>query len=79
MSKTYFCLDDTIKKLGVTPNRIAVEAKIPPNTIYNMKDNNTTRIHIKTITSLLDAINDIAAEKGIEKVFTITDILTYKR
>ncbi|MGE6379592.1 XRE family transcriptional regulator [Peribacillus muralis] len=79
MSETFFCLDETINILGVTPNRVAVEAKISPNTIYNMIENKTTRIHKNTITSLLDAINDIATEKGINKRFTIADILTYER
>lgn len=79
MSETLFCLDETIKILGVTPNRVAVEAKLPPNTIYNMIENKTTRIHKNTITSLLDAINKIAKEKKISKLFTISDILSYKQ
>lgn len=78
MSKIFFCLDKTIKKLGVTPNRVAVEAKIAPNTIYNMIENKTSRIHMDTIKSLLDAINRIAKDEGIPQKFVITDVITYK-
>lgn len=79
MGKLLFCIDKTIKQLKVTPNRVAVEAKISPNTVYNMIGNNLSRVHLSTLENLLDAINRIAEEKGIPAEFTIDDIFIYKK
>lgn len=79
MGKTVFNLKPTLDRLNVTPNQIAVESKIRPATIYDMYKNKTTRIHMETLTRILDTLNSIAREKGIQEEITVGDIITYSK
>ena len=77
MSKVIFCLDKSIQTLGITANYLAVEAKVPPNSVYNMVENKTTRIHLVTIHTLLDTMNRIAKENDVNQRFGIEDVIKY--
>ncbi|MEN8702463.1 helix-turn-helix domain-containing protein [Bacillus infantis] len=79
MGKIVCTLDKSLKKLGVTPNRVAVEAKIRPNTIYNMLENSASRYSSDTLASIIDALNVIAKEKGMKEDFDIESVILYKK
>jgi predicted transcriptional regulator len=77
MGRLFWKLDSCLDELKITPNRLSVEAKVRPNTIYNLVYNKATRFHFPTVVQVLDALNQITKEEGIEKTFKIEDILEY--
>lgn len=79
MGKIHFTLKDTIKRLNTTPNRIAVEAKVRPPTVYNMVENKTSRVSMDTLADIIDALNVIAEERGIQEEFDVEDVFIYKK
>jgi hypothetical protein len=72
-----FKLADTLDEVGITRNRVAVESKTRPATIIDLAAGDTKTIKLETIVSILDSINTIAREKGIDRIFNITDIIEY--
>ncbi len=79
MGKITFTLHSTLKQLKISGNRLAVEAKVRPTTVYNILENDSTRMNIETLTKLLDALNSIAEEDGIRREFSIEDIIKYTK
>ena len=71
-------LNTVLEEIGETRNTIAVESKIRPATVYDMCEGKTKRIELSTLESILQAINKIARSKGIEKTYTLDDLLLYK-
>lgn len=77
-----FGLSEIIKEIGeenITRNKIAVEAKVRPATIYDMAEGKTKRIELTTLENILYVINEIASEKGIDKTYTLDDIFKYTK
>lgn len=75
-----FGLNEVLEQIGETKNKIAVEAKVRPATIYDMAEGKTKRIELATIESVLDVINEIAGKvEGLEKTYTIDDIFKYTK
>jgi predicted transcriptional regulator len=77
MAEIVWKLKEVLEEINVSPNRVAVEAKVRPNTIYNMVYNKAERFHFPTTTKVLVALNQIAEEKDIHKRFNIEDILEF--
>lgn len=73
-----FDLENVLEQLGVTKNHLAVETKIRPATILDLSKGKTRRVELATIETLLDEINKIARDRGIEKVYTIDDLIKYQ-
>lgn len=71
-------LQDTLDELGITRNKLAVESKVRPATLHSLVKGHTTLIKFDTLNILLNTLNDIAIGKGINKVYTITDIIDYE-
>ncbi len=71
-------LQRTLDELDISKNRLAVEGKIRPNTIYDIVDNRITLIKLDTLESILNTLNRISREKGYFKTYTITDIIDYE-
>lgn len=71
-------LQDSLDELGVTRNWIAVNYKIRPATLHSLVKGDTSQIRFDTLTTILDALNDIAIERGINKEYTITDVIDYE-
>lgn len=78
MAEIVWTLDRILKEMEITPNRLSVEAKIRPNTVYNMVYNKAVRFHFDTAVRVLVALNRIAEEENIHKRFDIPDILEYR-
>ncbi|MGE6756244.1 helix-turn-helix domain-containing protein [Rossellomorea sp. NPDC071047] len=78
MAKIIWKLDRVLEDLDISPNRLSVEAKVRPNTIYNMVYNEAVRFHFDTVIKVLVALNEIADQEGIHKEYNIGDILEFK-
>jgi predicted transcriptional regulator len=79
MAKIFWKLDRVLEELDISPNRLSVEAKVRPNTIYNMVYNDAVRVHFDTVTKVLVALNEIAEEEDIHKEYNIEDILEFRK
>ncbi|RFB34018.1 helix-turn-helix domain-containing protein [Brevibacillus sp. VP] len=76
MGRIKFTLEKTLERLNITRNRLAVEAKIRPNTISDLTIGKTKRLEFATLISILDELNRVAKERG-ERAVTIEDIIAY--
>lgn len=72
-----FKLADTLDELRTTRNRVAVESKTRPATVLDLAAGETKTIKLETMVNILDALNEIAREEGIERVIGIEDIIEY--
>jgi predicted transcriptional regulator len=77
MAEIIWKLDEVLEELNISPNRLSVEAKVRPNTIYNMVYNDAVRFHFDTAAKVLVALNRIANEEKIHRKFNIEDILEF--
>lgn len=72
-----FNLNNILKELGTTRNRIAVESKTRPATILDLASGETRTIKLETMVEILNAINRIAAETGIDRRYGIDALIEY--
>jgi predicted transcriptional regulator len=79
MGKIVFTLNKTLSKLDITPNQLAVEAKVRPTTIYNMVKNDSSRINTETLVHIIDTLNKFAKEQGKRADFDTTDVFIYRK
>jgi hypothetical protein len=77
LSYTYL-LEGVLNEIEQTRNAVAVEAKVRPATLHDLYYGNTKRIELESFGRILDAINKFAVEKGIDKRYTIDDIIRYE-
>lgn len=77
MKKIKFTLGETIAELGITKNKVAVEAKVRPNTISDMVNNKSSQINFETLVSILHALESLAKKEGIDKQIDIDDVFIY--
>lgn len=73
-----FRLDSVLEELGMTRNALAVEAKVRPATLADLHEGKTKRVELPTFAKILDVLNAVAKEKGIDKTYTINSIIEYK-
>lgn len=79
MKEVHCTLNQTLKELEITRNRLAVEAKVRPNTINDLANNNAKAINFKTLESILRALEVIAQEKGSYRSYNINDVITFSQ
>ncbi|WP_139328434.1 XRE family transcriptional regulator [Paenibacillus odorifer] len=72
-----FKLGATLDLLGTTRNKIAVESKTRPATILDLASGDTRTVKLDTLANILDTLNALAKEKGIERTIGIDDIIEY--
>lgn len=77
MQRIRYKLGETIDIIGTTRNHVAVESKTRPATILDLVSGETKTIKLETMVSILDALNQIAKSKGIDRTFNVTDIIEY--
>lgn len=73
-----FVLEDALKELGITKNKLSVESKVRSNTVIDYANGSVSRMDLTTLNDLLNTMNRIAKEKGLEHQFDITDIIRYE-
>jgi predicted transcriptional regulator len=77
--KTIYTLKEVLNDLEISPNQFAVEFKIRPNTIYNIVNNESPRLPLDTITTILNGLNEIAKERKLNYRYDISDIVKYTK
>lgn len=55
-----------------------VKCDVRPNTIYDMTKNTTKRVEIETLNKIIHTLNLIAVTKGIERNFTLEDVMVWE-
>jgi DNA-binding Xre family transcriptional regulator len=73
-----FKLGEILEELGISKNALAVEGKIRPATVAKYEKGDMGRIEIETLVGILDTLNRLASEKGIEKTYSLEDLIEYK-
>jgi DNA-binding Xre family transcriptional regulator len=76
--KFYFNLENVLDELDITKNYLSREAKIRPATILDLASGETKRIELPTFEKILNTLNQRAIEIGIEKTYTIDDLIKYE-
>ncbi|KFN01807.1 XRE family transcriptional regulator [Bacillus clarus] len=74
-----FTLGQTLNELGITKNKLAVEAKIRHNTISDLVNGDASSIRMDTLQSIIDTLNVFATENGIDKVYGIKDVVKHEK
>jgi len=78
MKKIKCTLRQTIEEIGTTRNAVAVESRVRPSTIYDITNNDVLSITFDTLTKILEALDVIAQEKGINREFDVSDVFVYE-
>ncbi|MEG9297040.1 helix-turn-helix transcriptional regulator [Mangrovibacillus sp. Mu-81] len=73
-----FKLGEILEELGISKNALAVEGKIRPATVAKYEKGDMGRIEIETLVGILDTLNRLASEKGIDKTYSLEDLIEYK-
>lgn len=68
-----FKLNQIIEEQGITRNALAREAKVRPNLIYEMCNNETKRIELDNFEKILLALFQMTGHK-----FEVNDIVEYQ-
>ncbi|ODB58545.1 MULTISPECIES: helix-turn-helix domain-containing protein [Paenibacillus] len=67
-----FKLEELLREIGITKNALAREAKIRPNTIYEMCNNTSKRIEFKTFNTVMETLIRLSG-----RPLTLHDVLEY--
>ncbi|MEE6134590.1 MULTISPECIES: hypothetical protein [Bacillaceae] len=59
-------------------NEFVVKCDVRPNTIYAMTHNATKRVEIENLNKIIHTLNLIAATKGIDRTFTLEDVMIWE-
>lgn len=73
-------LGETLTSLDKsTRNALAVESKVRPTTINDLASGKAKQINFETLAAIIEALNQLAEEKGIEKKHSVNDIFEYDK
>lgn len=70
-------LINTLEELEITRNALAVESKIRPLTINELSSGKAKQINFVTLSKIMETLNKIAAEKGLNRIYSVSDIFEY--
>jgi DNA-binding Xre family transcriptional regulator len=68
-------LDQTLTKLELSRNALAVESKVRPLTINSIYSEDAKQLNFHTLKQIIEALDRLAAEKNINKKHSISDIV----
>lgn len=69
-----FTLKDTLKKYGISGNKLSVESKIRSNTIYDLINGKAPSITFDTLTSIINALRKLTRNNDIN----VDDVFVFK-
>lgn len=72
-----FNLNKALDELGVTAHYIAVETKNRPASVLSLAKGEMKRLDLEMLDNILDELNMVAIEKGINREYTIEDVISY--
>ncbi|WP_283637824.1 helix-turn-helix domain-containing protein [Bacillus velezensis] len=71
-------LKKTLEELDhLTRNALAVEAKVRPATINDIVAGNSKQINMETLNAIIETLNTISKEKGLDKKYSVSDIFEH--
>ncbi|WP_182103172.1 XRE family transcriptional regulator [Niallia taxi] len=73
-------LQSIMNELGIEKSyhlTMLTNKKVRPQTIDSLVEGKTLRLELDTIHTLLDALNKVANERGLDKTYTIDSLITY--
>jgi hypothetical protein len=76
--KFTFQLDKILEELEITSNYLAVQSKTRPNSVLALSKGQMQRLDLDFLLKLLVQLNIEAKEKGLNKTYTIDDIIKYE-
>jgi len=71
-------LGKTIEDIGTTRNALSVQSRVRSNTIINIVNDEVSYITFDALTKILEALDVIAKEKGINRTFDVSDVFVYE-
>lgn len=73
-------LKSIMNELGIEKSyhlTMLTSKKVRPQTVDFLVEGKTLRLELDTIHTLLDALNKVANERGLDKTYTIDSLITY--
>ncbi|MGN8645427.1 helix-turn-helix domain-containing protein [Gracilibacillus sp. HCP3S3_G5_1] len=74
MKKVKSTLNETLKMLGISKNKLAVESKIRPNTISDLANGKSQAINFETLENIINTLDRLAIENNINKSHSVSDV-----
>lgn len=72
-----FNLEQALDFLGMTRNKLSVEAKVRQATVLDLAAGESRTVKLETLVAILDALNETAKRRGIDRKFIIDDVIQY--
>ncbi|MFC7784243.1 helix-turn-helix domain-containing protein [Rossellomorea sp. GCM10028870] len=72
-----FNLENILKELELTMNKLSVESKVRSGTVISLAKGDAKRLELDTIHRILDVLNETAKVKNIDRTYTIDDLVRY--
>jgi DNA-binding Xre family transcriptional regulator len=70
-------LDKAVHMLGLSMNKLSVISGVRPNTIGDLVKGESQRIDLDSLDKILNALNSIAEDRGLDIKFGVADIIEY--
>ncbi len=73
-------LQSIMNELGIEKSyhlTMLTNKKVRPQTIDSLAEGKASRLELDTIHCLLDALNKVSNERGLDKNYTIDSLITY--
>lgn len=67
-------LKNTLDKHGISANKLAVESKVRPSTIYNIINNESSSVTYETLTAIIKTLRELTNDDNIN----VTDVFEYQ-
>jgi hypothetical protein len=74
-----FNLQKALDELEISSNYLAVETKTRPSSVLSIAKGTMQRIDINLLNTLLDQLNIEAKQRGLNKTYSIEDIISYEQ
>ncbi|KAF6630489.1 helix-turn-helix transcriptional regulator [Paenibacillus sp. EKM208P] len=71
-------LDKAVHMLGLSMNKLSVASGVRPHTVGDLVRNDSQRIDLDTLDKILNALNSIAEDRGLDIRFGVEDIIEYE-
>lgn len=67
-------LKETLDKHDISANKLAVESKVRPTTIYNIINNKSSSVTYETLTAIIKTLRELTGDDQID----VTDVFKYQ-
>lgn len=71
-------IDKALDRLGLSARQLAIESKLRPNTISELKHNRAKQVNFETLDKILNTLNTISDKRELNIRFDLSDIIEYE-